>query len=167
MTLSLPFHTHPAWLSPSLPPPCSCCPTDGVNYANASAVPYVGNLPVSAASTITFTAAAVDNTGATTLSAPLTVTVSASSGGGGGGGSTWTLTVQGGTGSGTWPQYTWVNATANPPPAGQVFAGWSVVCSGQCPSLQFSDKASPALQVYARSPGSATLTATYKVGGWC
>lgn len=139
---------------------------DGVNYATATAVPYVGSLAISSASTITFTAAAVDNTGATTLSNPLTVTVTggSSGGGGGGGGSTWTLTVKGGIGTGTYPQYTWVNVTADAPPARQVFAGWTVTCSGQCPSLQFTDKASSQMQVYARSPGSATLTSTYKVG---
>jgi hypothetical protein len=97
----------------------------------------------------------------------LTITVGGSSTGGGGStggssGTTWTLTVQGGTGSGTWPQYTWVNATANHPPPGQVFAGWTVVCS-PCPALQFNDKANPALQIYGRSSGTATLVATYKV----
>lgn len=128
----------------------------------------MGNLPVASASTVTFTATAIDSTGATTASAPLTITVGGSSTGGGGSnggssGTTWTLTVQGGTGSGTWPQYTWVNATANHPPPGQVFAGWTVVCT-PCPALQFNDKANPALQAYARSGGAVTIVATYKVG---
>lgn len=79
--------------------------SNGVQYATATAIPFTGSLPVSTAATVTFTAAAVDNTGASVLSAPLTVTVNFGSSSGGGG-STWTLTVQGGTGSGTWPQYT-------------------------------------------------------------
>jgi hypothetical protein len=158
----------PCIMPPEHPPPPLCPYTpslaDGVNYANASTIPYVGSLPVSSAGTITFSAAAIDNSGAVTPSNPLTVTVAAGSSGGGGGGSTWTLSVQGGTGSGTWLQYTWVNVTANAAPAGQVFAGWSVACNGQCPALQFSDKASPSMQVYGRSAGAATLVATYKVG---
>lgn len=136
-------------------------------------VPYVGSFTVSSAGTITLTATAIDNTGATTTSAPVTATVVAGSsdggggGGGGGGGSTWTLTVQGGSGSGTWPQYTWVNATASPPPSGQVFAGWTLVCGSPCPQLQFSDMATPSTQIYARSPGAATVVATYKVTVLC
>jgi hypothetical protein len=126
---------------------------------------------VGSASTVIFTATAIDNTGATTASAPLTITVGGSSSSGGGGsnggssGTTFTLTVQGGTGSGTWPLYAWVNATASPPPPGQVFAGWTVMCT-PCPALQLNDKANPALQIYARSGGSVTISATYEVSQW-
>lgn len=40
-----------------------------------------------------------------------------------------------------------------------------MTCNGPCPQLQLSDpnKANPVMQVSARSPGSATLAATYKV----
>lgn len=89
-------------------------------------------------------------------SATVTATYRASGGGGGGGGgTTYTLTVQNGTGSGTYAAGTVVTITANAAPPGSVFSSW-----GASPNGIVANPTSPTTTVTMPS-GNATVTAIF------
>ena len=70
-----------------------------------------------------------------------------------------TLTVNGGSGSGSYPVGHTVNVVANAPPAGQVFAGWTgdtVILADQDPSRAATTAMIPSIDV--------AITATYVPG---
>lgn len=153
---------------------CSLCNSgtgQNAKFATSTAVPYAGSLYIPTAQTVTLYAMAFDNANTSTTSAPLTITVGGTTGtdggsGGSGSSSGWTLDVVNGFGGGSKPLYTWVNLTANAPPAGQVFAGWVTSCSGSCPQVQWQDPSGQlnyASSLYARSGGTISVTATYTV----
>ncbi len=94
------------------------------NYNSGTVVTITANAPPAGKSFLDWTGAAVQNPNASTTSltmpsANVTVTANYSSG------PSYTLTVVGGTGSGQYAANAQVTITANAPPAGDVFTGWT------------------------------------------
>ncbi len=125
---------------------------NGAVAATDTSAPYSASLTLSNTGTYTLAARAVDDRGAQTTSAPVTVTVNAPSGGGGGGGG------GGGTPSG--------NLLANPGFETGTLSGWSGSAqvtnedrySGQWSARITTDSIT---QVVTTTPGE-----TYKLTGW-
>ncbi|MGO4881473.1 MAG: InlB B-repeat-containing protein [Bryobacteraceae bacterium] len=93
-------------------------------YATGTVVTIAANPPPNGQTFLDWSGAAVQNADASTIAltmpaANTTVTATYSSS------PAYTLTVVNGTGSGQYTAGTVVNISANPPPAGEVFAGWT------------------------------------------